>query len=325
MDTVAAWREFFPLAIGGDHVEQFKAAVGAGGIPLGSPAEFSRAFVRSVEPLTVKGQLTPRRVPFLISLSIASSPAGFAWASAGLPFPATSLTFDEGDPLEPLKAGGILALTREVVEMGARGTEQFVLDELGKSYRIWLDDAMLNPAYTAIAGERPASITAGASTTSSAGSSTADMVEDARRAIAGIAGQGGHLQSTVAIMAPETAIALRASGHQAFIGLTARGGDYCGLPALCSEAAGTQIVLLDQSEFYVADEGEADFDISEHASIEMDDAPTQDGSSGTGASLVSLWQANLRAIRVSRTVNWRVNGAVKVISGVSYAAAGSPA
>jgi hypothetical protein len=53
----------------------------------------------------------------------------------------------------------------------------------------------------------------------------------------------------------------------------------------------------------------------------MDDNPqTQDGTTGTGTSLVSLWQTNMLGLRAEREITWKLvrAAAVQYLSGVAY-------
>jgi hypothetical protein len=45
-------------------------------------------------------------------------------------------------------------------------------------------------------------------------------------------------------------------------------------------------------------------DASREASLQMDDAPINNSTTGTGASLVSMFQTNSIALRAERFINW---------------------
>jgi hypothetical protein len=66
-----------------------------------------------------------------------------------------------------------------------------------------------------------------------------------------------------------------------------------------------QIALLDTDAVLVAFDVDAiGVEISSLASLEMSDGPTQDGTTGGGASLLSLWQNNMLGIKASLPINW---------------------
>jgi hypothetical protein len=64
-------------------------------------------------------------------------------------------------------------------------------------------------------------------------------------------------------------------------------------------------------------------DASDQASLEMlDSSMVQDGTAGTGTSLVSLWQNGLVGILAQREITWKLrrSTAVQYISPAAYAA-----
>jgi len=99
------------------------------------------------------------------------------------------------------------------------------------------------------------------------------------------------------------------------------GGTLKGMPVIASNYVGTNVVLLNASDIYLGDEGGVQVDMSREASLQMDNAPgTQDALTGTGTSLVSMFQTNSVAIRAERIINWkrRRPSAVAYLTGVSW-------
>ena len=149
------------------------------------------------------------------------------------------------------------------------------------------------------------------------------MSADLTQAIQAISDAGSDLSSAVIILSTRTAIALSlmvgSGGSPTFPRMNATGGVLAGLPAYASPwmptgtATGnpTQIVVIDPSEIWVADEQGAAIEIAEHTTVELSDAE------GSGTT-VSLWQRNLAALRLLRFVNWEAtrSGMVAVIDGV---------
>jgi hypothetical protein len=83
-------------------------------------------------------------------------------------------------------------------------------------------------------------------------------------------------------------------------------GEWYGLPVLVSNAmvaSGSpnelQIALVTQEEVLLADDGNITIDMSQEASVQMNDAP-----SAGAQSLVSLWQNNLVGMRAEQYINW---------------------
>ena len=83
------------------------------------------------------------------------------------------------------------------------------------------------------------------------------------------------------------------------------------------------MALVNASDIFLADDGGVSVDMSREASLQMDSAPTtQDALTGTGTSLVSLWQTNAVGFRAERTINWAAwrDSAVAYLTGVSWGA-----
>ena len=59
------------------------------------------------------------------------------------------------------------------------------------------------------------------------------------------------------------------------------------------------MILIDQSNILLADDGQVMIDVSTEASVEMSDAPA-----GGATSLRSLWQNGLMGVKVDRWVYW---------------------
>jgi hypothetical protein len=72
-----------------------------------------------------------------------------------------------------------------------------------------------------------------------------------------------------------------------------------------SPTEGRDVFLVNASDIYFADDGGIDIAMSDQASLQMDDAPTNaSGPTVAATSLVSLWQTNSVGFRAERTVSW---------------------
>ena len=117
---------------------------------------------------------------------------------------------------------------------------------------------------------------------------------------------------------------MNALGQREFPNVGMTGGAFEGLPVIVSDYVDGIVVLANASDIYVADDGGITVDMSREASLEMSDAPSQDATDGTGASLVSLWQTNSVGLRAERTINWarRRPSAVASLTGVAWGGSG---
>jgi hypothetical protein len=82
-----------------------------------------------------------------------------------------------------------------------------------------------------------------------------------------------------------------------------------GIPVLVSAnlTPATTIVLIEQSEVLVADDGQTTIDTSGEASVQMDSAPATPPT-----PLVSFWQQNLLGIKAERYIYWMMRRAAAV-------------
>ncbi|HXU04660.1 MAG TPA: phage major capsid protein, partial [Polyangia bacterium] len=128
------------------------------------------------------------------------------------------------------------------------------------------------------------------------------------------------------IMPATTALAislmLNALGQPVFPGITMNGGTFFGLPVITSQSAvmvgspvpteGNMIILLNAPEVLLADDGQVTIDASAEASIEMLDNPTNNVTTPTATTMVSMFQTNSVALRATRFINWAKKRATAV-------------
>src|SRR5690606_22792523 len=124
------------------------------------------------------------------------------------------------------------------------------------------------------------------------------------------------------IMSEATAINLSLAtnevGAPACPGVTAHGCSLAGLPVFTSqlgadEAEGSVVMLVKGDEIFLGDEDGIEVSISDQASIQMDDAPTQSSVTPTATTSVSMFQTNSVAFLVERFLNWQKRRASAVV------------
>jgi hypothetical protein len=301
--------ERYPRSVGAMFVRkslETKAAVAPGtstdatwASPLAQPKELEQAFVALARSASLLGRIPGlRHVPFGTKIPIEDVGANFYWVAEGANKPVSKMSFSNTITLPPLKGSGVIVLSRELVELAAAGFPGALMDTLIAGLTSFVDKSFLDPASVAVAGQRPASVTAGTSPITSTGNYTTDV---SSLLTAFFTGRPGAQEPVIVANA----------GHAAQI-RSMNGGGGVGLPVVVSDAALTNTVVIDGSGIFLADNG-AEIDQSEHASLEMNDAPTSPATAST--VVVSLWQLNLRGLRVERFVNWQaVTGAVKYLS-----------
>jgi hypothetical protein len=137
--------------------------------------------------------------------------------------------------------------------------------------------------------------------------------------VAAIAGELGTLAGVVVVMSEVVAFQAAAAAPGLFPQGVA-GGIYGLVPVLLSETAEDNLVAVHQRSVLYADDGGLEFDSSGQAALETSEEPAHDSSTPTPAQLVSMWQSNSRALKVSRTINFELvrEGAAQVVEGADY-------
>ena len=300
-------------------------------------------FIDFLRPATIIGKfgtngIPPlRAIPFNVRVKRQTSGGDAYWVGEGQPKPLTSFDFDTVT-LRWAKIANIAVLTDEQVRFSSPNAETTVRSALAEAIIAREDITFIDPAVTAIADTRPASITNGATSHASSGTDEAAARADVGTLMTALANNNLPYSQAVWIMNSAAAIQLflmqNALGQPSFPGMLATGGTFMGRPVIVSDhitptgsPATSIIVLMIPQEIYLSDDGQVMVDASREASLQMDDAPTMASTSDspatpTGTSVVSMFQTNSVAIRAERYINWarRRNAAVQYLTGVAYAA-----
>ena len=319
-----------------------KAAVSAGntanstwaGALVGDETSVFADFVEFLRPQTILGRFgqagvpSLRRVPFRVPLIGQTTGGQGYWVGEGAPKPLTKFDFVR-TTLEPLKVANIAVVTMEVLRDSSPSAEGLVRDQLAAALRERLDIDFIDPDKAAASGVSPASITNGVTPIPSSGTD-ADAVRSDVKAIFGEFIAANNAPTTgVWVMSATTALALSLMlnplGQREFPGIGLNGGTFWEMPVIVSEyvpsdSSGSFVALVNASDIYLADDGDVNVDMSTEASLQMDNAPTNNSVTPTATQLVSLWQTNSVGFRAERTVNWakRRASAVALLSGVNW-------
>src|SRR5690606_27036434 len=107
--------------------------------------------------------------------------------------------------------------------------------------------------------------------------------------VATVAAAVGTLEGVVLLMSDANAFALGlmagASGSPVFPTVGAAGGAISGVPVITSSTMGSNIVAVHAPSVLLADEGGMDVDLAEHATVQMDTAPTQNSATPVATQL----------------------------------------
>jgi hypothetical protein len=275
-----------------------KNAIGAGGLLATAPyvgGDFYAALASDLEL-----QLTPlvHTVPFRVNIPVeAAAGAAAAWVGQGLPIPSLRTT-TATITVDYSKLAAAVAMTAELARFG-RVSEGAMLRIVKAAWDKALTINLLDPTIGATIN-RPASLTFGCRTVVSSGSTAAQIVTDLTAMLAAIQSPGMALRW---ILRPLTFYKIAAA--LGGVGLNVSPTNLLGIPCLLASNSPKQITLLDCAAVAWASDESMDLNVTSQATIEMNDAPQQSGISGTGAAMVSTFQAGLIAVKIDSGVSWR--------------------
>lgn len=272
------------------------------------------------------------RVGFNERVSGASSGLTAGWRGEGLPaIPSAMVTFSNA--LTWANVTALAVLTKEAIRFSNPNAEARVRDDIARAVNAKIDLDFVDPAKAASAGVSPASITWGVAATAPTGvtaayfrTDLASMLKQFTTNNLGVAGVVLIMSNTMAL---ELSMMINTLGNPDFPDVNPEGGSIRRIPVITSEhltavgSPSTQtIVAVKAPEVYLADDGVVTVEASDQASIEMQDSSSQSGITGTGASLVSLWQNGLVGLLATREITWKLrrSTAVQYISPAAYAA-----
>src|SRR4029077_18006914 len=252
----------------------------------------------------------------IVSMPTRSSTPTIAgsFVAQGSPIPVrqgafTAITFP------PKKMGCISSFTRDIAEHSTPAIEGLIRQAIVEDTAVAIDSILLDA--TAATNTRPAGLKSGVSATSATGGGTITALIGDIRGLTGalITGTNGNMRSPVWIMNPADVLA--ASLLQA----TAGGGEFPfkaelsagmlqGYPVIqSSNVTADTMLLVDAADFVSVTGDTPRFDVSDQATIHMEDttpfATSPVGSPATVAAPVrSLWQTDCIGVRMLLDLNW---------------------
>ncbi|MCS5452505.1 phage major capsid protein [Enterobacter huaxiensis] len=298
--------------------------------------EFTNDFVEFLRPQTIIGRFgsngipSLRQVPFNVRIPAQIGGGGAAWVGEGVAKPLTNFEFSTIE-FSWAKVAAISVLTDELVRFSNPAADALVRNALAEAVIARLDTDFIDPKKVAEAKVSPASITNGIK----GAVSTGDVEKDIEAAFAQFINANLSPANGVWIMSANLALYLsmyrNPLGQKQYPEMTLLGGTLAGLPVIVSQYVGDQLILVNASDIYLADDGQVVIDASRETSLEMmgldktSGANTTVGNSGKGTgatTMVSMFQTNSVAIRAERWINWqrRRDAAVARITGLKYGA-----
>ena len=262
-------------------------------------------FIELLRPTTLIGRIPGfRNVPFNVLIPRQTAGTEGDWVGEGARKPVGRMTVDNVE-FKFTKIAKIVAITEELARFSNPSAEARVRQDLIEGIQVRMDRTFADPSITASAGIRPASIFNGADTAAAAGTGTiANIITDIKAAIATFVAAELPVDQIVILTTPSIAVGaslLRTTlDVKAFPDMTPRGGMIEGFPVYVSSLVPTGYVeFFIPGEVLLADDGQANIDVSNQATLIMDD-----GGSPSATNAVNLWQENKIGIRAERFVNW---------------------
>jgi hypothetical protein len=283
--------------------------------PLSPLQPLEQAIVDLARPQSLLGKLTAAvRAPFNVSIPVQTGGGTYRWRGQGHATPAGQLALSSAT-LPILAAGGIHVVTAELMKVTSPASAAFLRNELIRGITYYLDQQLCDHTVAAVANVSPASITNGAPSIASAGTSAANALTDIKLLLATFTAANPNTETLVLLMSPAVAVAVAVAATTDTLGPD--GGTLFGVPVLTSTGVGSRLIALDPTALLVADDGGLDVSIARNATVELDTA----GASPQGAStvLISLWTSNLVGLKITRFISWRMarNNSV-LYTNVSY-------
>lgn len=277
-------------------------------------------FVELLRPRTLLGRIPGfRNVPFNVLIPRQTAGTEGDWVGEGARKPVGRLTTDNIE-FKFTKIAKIVAITEELARFSNPSAEARVRQDLIEGIQVRMDRTFADPAVTAIAGIRPASIFNGADTAGSSAATIAGVIADVKAAMATFTAAELPVDQIVVLTTPTLAVALSLMrttlDAPAFPGMTPSGGNLLGFPVYTSSLVPSGYVeFFIPGEVLLADDGQADVSVSNQATLIMDD-----GNSPSNTASVNLWQENKIGIRAERFVNWlkRRDDSTYYVTGANY-------
>lgn len=272
-----------------------------------------------------------RAVPFNTRVGGLSGGTTGYWKGEGLPVTYSKAT-STNVSLTWATVAGLTAVTKELARFSTPSAVMVLRNDLADAVITRMDIDFVDPSKAAVSNTSPASITNAIAASTPSGTAAVNVRKDAATLLALFAANNLGRSNLVWIMSDtmfgNIAMMVNALGQPDFPDLGAVTPKLFGIPVITSEkltalgSPSTQmIVLVKADEVYLADDGQVDVEVSDQASIEMlDSSLVQNATTGTGASLVSLWQSGMLGLLASRVVTWKLrrSTAVQYLSPAAY-------
>jgi HK97 family phage prohead protease/HK97 family phage major capsid protein len=295
-----------------------------------------QGFMDSLQPAAVATRLLAKGLSFsfgtngIISIPTRSATPTIAGSFVGeaAPIPVRQGAFT-AITMVPKKLAVITVFSREISEHSDPAIEGLLRTAIVEDTSVAVDSVLLDA--NAATNVRPAGLRNGVSTlTPTAGGGFAAIVGDVKLLVGALTTSTlGNLRNPVWLMSPMLELGLRltvAPNTGVFpFAAEINAGTFAGFPVIVSPNVTADTLFLVDAADLVSASGEPRFDVSDSATVHMEDTtPLAISSSGTpntvAAPVRSFWQTDTLGIRMIMPLNWamRRTGMVAYITGTTW-------
>jgi HK97 family phage major capsid protein/HK97 family phage prohead protease len=268
------------------------------------PANLVADFYEFLVPQTFLGRIPGlTRVPFNSRVPRENSVITAQWVGEGRSKPVAAGSFDFVS-LSFAKTACIMGVTDELVKFSSPSIETLVRNNLAKGIAKFTDVQFIDPSVAAIVGQNPASITNTCDHDAASGTDITAVIHDLREILFHFQEYNIPTDGLVLIMQPVLATSIGTMmttlGVRQFPDINGNGGSVLGVQVITSNNSPSgQITAIHPPSVLLADDGGIQIDLSNEASVEMQDNPTS-----TDWHLVSAFQQNLLFVRAEQYITW---------------------
>lgn len=298
----------------------------AWGGSLTNPQDLTSEFVDYMWAGAIIGKLTGvTKVPFNYKIPRTTDVTSGNWTGAGKPAPVSKGAFDQ-ITIGYTSLTGLTYFAKQNLRFANIDAERHVRDMLAGSLRLLADKDFVDPANNGTANVKPASITNGLTPVTPSGTDGDAATTDIKNVLQKLVNANLDISEAALIMRGDMALGLstlkNALGGFEFPDLGPAGGMLLKLPVVVSNSVQPgDIIAVHQPSVYLAKDNDVTIDMSTDASIEaLDSSLVQDGTDGTGAELISMFQTRMVAFLAELYANWVVSrtNAVATITAGNY-------
>jgi len=306
------------------------SGAGEAGAELVSKDAWTGDFIDYLYGMTAYNKLPLREAPANVTIKGQDGAATGYWVGESKSIPVSVADFNDVT-LSRLKVAALSVISKELLKDSSPSAEMLIRDALAESCSQRIDTTFFS-AVAGVAGVSPAGILNGVTALASGGNDGEDVLNDIKAMIQTFItarNSGGLWHAMNPALATSLSLMRNALDQREFSGLTELGGMLEGRNVVTGDNIDANaFITLKPSDIYRIGLGGLEITTSEHATIEMNDAPVgaSDTPVASGASSVGMFQTESMAIKAVMPINFarRRESAVSWINDADYGAPVTP-